>query len=116
MAGSLNKMGSPAIKVRSMPEHVHILCLLSKTMAPCKLIEEIKTGSSKWLKTQSPALDLFQWQNGYGIFSVSESNINTIIRYVEHQEEHHRQVTFQDELRALLKEHEVQYDERYVWD
>jgi len=79
-------------------------------------VEEVKKSSSKWLKTRRPALESFQWQAGYGVFSVSEAHIPEVRRYIADQEQHHRLVSFQDEFRRLLEAHHVPYDERYVWD
>ena len=81
-----------------------------------KLVEEAKKGTSKWVKTKSAGLKGFHWQNGYGAFSVSQSNLEQVRRYVIDQEEHHRTKTFQEEFRAFLKRHGIEYDERYVWD
>jgi len=81
-----------------------------------KLIEELKTSSSKWLKTQSPGLKDFAWQRGYGVFSVRPSDLDALLHYIDTQEEHHRTRTFQDEYRAFLTEYCIPYDERYVWD
>ena len=116
LAGTLNRLGSPAIAVNSVADHVHILCMLSKTMTVSKIVEEIKTGSSKWIKTQSPALSLFGWQNGYGAFSVGQFEVEAVTRYIQGQDEHHRDRSFQDELRVLLSEHQIDFDERYLWD
>ena len=81
-----------------------------------KVIEEAKTETSKWLKRQSSQLRGFGWQAGYGVFSVSESNIPRVRDYIENQEEHHKKMTFQDEFRKLCKRHNIEIDERYVWD
>ncbi len=81
-----------------------------------QLVEEWKTSSSKWLKTQSPTLAGFAWQRGYGAFSVGPSDLEALRRYIETQEEHHQTHTFQEEYRAFLKRYGVEYDERYVWD
>jgi len=80
------------------------------------LIEELKTSSSKWLKTQSPTLAQFAWQNGYGAFSVSPSDLEALRTYIDNQEKHHKIRTFQEEYRAFLKRYGVDFDERYVWD
>ncbi len=79
-------------------------------------VEEVKKGSSKWIKTKSSDLARFYWQNGYGAFSVSESNLAGVREYIANQQEHHRRMTFQDELRALFNKHGLAFDERYVWD
>ena len=116
LAGALRELDSPAIIVGSVEDHVHAFCALSKNIAICKLIEEMKKSSSKWMKTKSSDLHEFQWQNGYGAFSVSQSNAASVRKYIQDQEMHHRRMTFQDEFRRLLEKHDVDYDERYVWD
>jgi len=79
-----------------------------------KLVEDLKTSSSKWLKTQN--LAGFAWQAGYAAFSVGPHDLPALRQYIEKQEEHHRKFTFQDELRVLLKKYGVEHDERYMWD
>ena len=79
-------------------------------------MEEVKKGSSKWLKTQGDEFRDFHWQNGYGAFSVSQSNVDQVKRYIQNQEEHHRKKTFQEEVRAFLRRHGFAIDERYLWD
>jgi putative transposase len=97
-------------------DHIHILCLLSKKVALMNLLEEIKSHSSKWIKTKGENFKNFYWQNGYGAFSVNPSEIEVVKNYIEHQDEHHKNKTFQDEYLAFLKKYKVDYDERYVWD
>ena len=107
---------SPAILINGVEDHIHILCLLSRKFAIKDVIKHAKTETSKWLKKQATALKDFQWQGGYGIFSVSQSNVGQVKRYIANQEEHHKRMTFQDEFRELCKKHGVEIDERYVWD
>ena len=95
---------------------MHALFLLSKNHALRKIVEEVKKGSSKWMKREGTKNRDFHWQNGYAAFSVSPSNEGDVKRYIENQEQHHRTMTFQDELRALFERHGIEYDERYVWD
>jgi REP element-mobilizing transposase RayT len=116
LAGILREWDSPAILVGSVADHVHALFVLSKNHALCKVVEEVKRGSSKWIKTKGDAFADFYWQNGYGAFSVSQSNVPGVRQYIANQEEHHRRLTFQEEFRLFLKRHGVEYDERYVWD
>ncbi len=80
------------------------------------LIEEIKKGSSKWLKTQKPELHAFHWQAGYGAFSVAPGDLAHVVAYIDNQQEHHRTRTFEEEYRAFLNKYEIAFDERYVWD
>lgn len=103
-------------RVGGVADHVHLAVRLSRTITMAQLLEELKTSSSKWLKTQSSALTAFAWQRGYGAFSVGPSDLNTLLHYIDTQEEHHRSRTFQDEYRAFLKKYGIAYDERYVWD
>src|SRR4249920_3416 len=115
-AGILKKWESPAILINSVEDHIHILFSLSKNHALCDIVEQVKKGSSKWLKTKGTTYRDFFWQNGYGAFSVSQSSVKSVMKYIEKQKEHHRRKSFQEEFREFLKRYEVEYDERYVWD
>jgi REP element-mobilizing transposase RayT len=115
LSGIFEQWESPAIVIGGYEDHVHALFLLSKNHPLKKVVEEVKKGSSKWIKTVSADLAGFSWQNGYGAFSVSESNIADVTRYIERQPDHHRRMTFQDELRQLLARHGIEADERHVW-
>ena len=97
-------------------DHVHLALRLSRTIMVSQLVEELKTSSSKWLKTQSPVLAQFAWQHGYGAFSVGPSDLEALRTYIDTQEKHHRTRTFQEEYRTFLKRYGVEFDERYVWD
>jgi putative transposase len=103
-------------RVGGVADHVHLAIRLSRTITIGALAEELKTSSSKWLKTRSPALAQFAWQNGYGAFSVGPSDLGSLRAYIDSQEEHHKARTFQEEYRAFLKRYGVDFDERYVWD
>lgn len=92
------------------------LCSVSRTRTPADTLRDLKRSSSAWLKGRDSGLRDFAWQNGYGIFSVGFSQVEQVRRYIAGQPEHHRKVSFQDELRSLLKRYQMQYDERYVWD
>jgi REP element-mobilizing transposase RayT len=107
---------SPALIIGGVEDHVHALFVLSKNHPLKKIVEEVKKGSSKWMKSDGPRTPQFSWQAGYAAFSVSQSNVEAVQKYIEGQEEHHRKMTFQDELRALFKRHGIEFDERYVWD
>ncbi len=85
-------------------------------MTLVKLLQEIKTESSKWVKTKGVEFSNFYWQKGYGAFSVSASRVENVKRYIENQENHHKRISFQDELRQFLKEYGLTWDERYIWD
>ena len=116
LATLLNNQDSPALKVGGTADHVHILFRLSKNSALANVVEKIKTSSSRWIKTQGRGLGEFHWQNGYGGFSVSPGKLDEVVKYINRQETHHRAVSFQDEYRRFLKQYDVEYDERYVWD
>jgi REP-associated tyrosine transposase len=114
LAAVLQDLKCPALIVGGVADHVHILCQLAKTQSVSVVMEHLKTSSSKWLKTQG--IRTFSWQRGYGAFSVSQSNVASVVSYIEKQEEHHRTVTFEEEFRLFLKRYRVAFDERYVWD
>jgi REP element-mobilizing transposase RayT len=116
LATVLKNQDSPALKVGGTSDHVHALFRLSKNWSLAKIVEEIKTSSSKWLKTQGRALANFHWQSGYGGFSVSPAELEQVVDYITRQEEHHRVMSFQEEYRKFLKSHGIEYDEDYVWD
>ena len=116
MGGICNNLECHTIKIGGYTDHVHILCMLSKKITLMKLLEEVKSHSSKWMKTKDELLKNFYWQDGYGAFSVNPSQVDTVIAYIANQHEHHSKKTFQDEYRAFLKKYNVEYDERYVWD
>ena len=97
-------------------DHVHSLFSLSRTIEVAQLVEEVKTETSKWIKTKGAQFRNFYWQRGYGAFSVGQSQLEDVRRYIQNQKEHHRRVTFQEEHRKFLQDHGIDYDERYVWD
>ena len=112
----LRENNCPALKVGGFIDHMHLFFGLSRTLSIAQVVETVKTSSSKWMKTKGAQFSQFHWQGGYGSFSVSQSEAETVIRYIENQEEHHRKMTFQEEFRKFLERYQVLYDERYVWD
>jgi REP element-mobilizing transposase RayT len=116
LGGILTNLSCPPIIVGGAEDHVHLLSGLARTCEPAAMVKELKRSSSIWLKTKSPEMQDFAWQSGYGIFSIGHTHIETTRNYIASQEEHHRKISFQDELRQLLQRHEIQFDERYVWD
>ena len=112
----LESIECPSLEINSVADHIHILCVLSRKIALMNLIEQVKTSTSKWIKTKGPNYRAFHWQAGYDAFSVSESKAPEVKRYIQRQEEHHRRLTYQDEFRALCDRHGIAIDERYVWD
>ena len=106
----------PALIVGGIADHVHILIRLSRLISIADFLKELKIQSSKWVKTRGGILTKFQWQSGYGAFSVGQDELDRVVSYIRDQEEHHRKKTFQEEYRRFLREYRIEYDERYVWD
>lgn len=116
LAKVLKENNCPTLLVGGVSDHVHSLFVLSKNRSIADIVWAIKRSSSKWVKTQGSNLRKFHWQEGYGAFSVSQSDIEQVQQYILNQEVHHRRKTFKDEFRAFLKKYEIDFDERYVWD
>ena len=115
LAGTHDAVGCPSLQVGGMPDHVHILFRLSRTVTISDVVKNAKVESSKWMKDECGVGD-FAWQAGYGAFSVSASNVEDVTSYIRNQPEHHRTRSFQEEFRRLLERYQVEYDEAYVWD
>jgi REP element-mobilizing transposase RayT len=106
----------PPLLVGGIEDHIHLLARFGRTITQAEWVKEIKRVSNLWIQQQSPEYADFQWQGGYADFGVSQSNLDAVKHYIATQEEHHRKAGFQDELRALLRHHQIEWDERYVWD
>ena len=105
--------------IGGVADHVHLLVVLSKTITLSDFIEEIKKSSSMWIKQlpeKNTSIEKFYWQRGYGAFSVSQSNISHVRRYIQNQHDHHKTITFEDELRKFLTRHKMVFDEKYLWN
>jgi REP element-mobilizing transposase RayT len=109
-----NKM--KALWIGGMPDHNHMALALPPIQSVSKSLQLIKGGSSKWIKDTLPNLRGFAWQDGYGAFTVSKSNLPEVLVYIQKQREHHRLKTFKEEYLEFLARHEIEYDERYLWD
>lgn len=116
MGGIARKNKMSALMIGGMPDHAHVLLRAKPTFSVSRILQLIKGGSSLWIHETFPKLKQFAWQDGYGAFSVSKSKIPSLIKYIQNQEEHHKRKTFQDEFLELLKLHDIEYDERYIWD
>ena len=114
ITGILNHIDCPMICIGGTTNHVHVLCVLNKNMALSKMVEEVKRSSSKWIKSKDPFYRQFGWQNGYGAFSVSQSKVEIVVKYIQNQEEHHKKMLFVDELKMFLREYSVEYKEEYL--
>ena len=116
VGGILRGCDSALIAAGGMPDHVHLLCSLGKRSSISDVVRTVKSNSSKWIHETFERRRQFAWQSGYGAFAVSFSNIEEVRRYLANQAEHHARRSFKDELRALLERHNIEYDERYLWD
>ena len=115
MASIIKDNQSIPILINGVEDHVHILCVLSKNIALAKLTEEIKRHSSRWIKSKGNQYSNFEWQGGYGGFSVSPSLHEKTKKYIENQEDHHKKLSFKEEYLLFLKEYKIDYDEDYLW-
>jgi REP element-mobilizing transposase RayT len=116
LGGISKQLECPPIRIGGVEDHVHILARFGRTITQAEWVKELKRVSNLWLKDRGREYADFQWQGGYAGFSVSQSNLEQVNEYIARQEEHHRNVAFQDELRTLLRKHDIEFDERYVWD
>ncbi len=116
LGGICNSLECFPLKIGGHRDHVHLLSLLSKKITLIKFLEELKSASSNWIKTQGERFEDFYWQRGYGAFSVSPHETQKVKKYIESQHDHHKTISFQDEFRKILREHNIDFDERYVWD
>ena len=116
LAAILRELKSPSLAIDGAADHVHILFSLARIVTIADLVEEVKTNTSKWIKTKGSEFRNFHWQRGYGAFSIGQSNVTALKHYIRSQKEHHQRVTFQDEYRKFLKAYGIDYDEKYVWD
>jgi putative transposase len=107
---------SPSLTIGGTENHLHILFSLARTISVADLVEEVKSSSSGWIKTKGTEFAKFHWQTGYGAFSIGQSNVPALKRYIANQKEHHRRRTFETEYRGLLRKYEMEIDEKYLWD
>jgi putative transposase len=116
LGGVCKRLDSPALIVGGVADHVHVLCRQGKNTTVPGLLQELKRASSIGIKDMAPALAAFHWQGGYGVFSVSATHVPSVTEYIRRQEEHHRDVSFQDEFCEVCRKNGVALDERYAWD
>ena len=115
IGGIAREQKMAAIQIGGVDDHIHALVMAPPTLAPFEIAKYIKRDSSKWIHETFAELQDFAWQDGYGAFTVSKSNVSAVANYIQNQRRHHQGRTFQDEYREFLNRHEVDYDERYVW-
>lgn len=114
--GIVENNNSKLIVAGGTANHIHLLVSLGKKIDIPELIGDIKRDSSVWIKQQDKTFDKFYWQKGYGAFSIGQSQVETVVLYINRQKEHHLKQDFKQEFRTLLKKYEIEYDEQYVWD
>jgi REP element-mobilizing transposase RayT len=115
LAGITQQNKMQPLQIGGIDDHVHVLLGAPPVLAPAKIAQLIKGGSSPWIQEAFPPLKGFGWQDGYSAFTVSRSNLPAVIAYIQGQREHHRAKSFQEEYRELLKRHGIEFDERYTW-
>lgn len=113
MGGIVRNIEGKAYAINGTPDHMPVS--LPPSLSVAEAMQKIKANSSRWVHEKWPRLRAFGWQEGYGAFSVSKSNVPDVIKYIDAQEEHHRKISFQEELISFLKKHGIEYDERYIW-
>ena len=116
LGGVSKQLDCPPILVGGVEDHVHLLARFGRTIRQADWVKELKRVSNIWVKAKGRDYADFEWQGGYADFSVSQSNLEQVKNYIAEQENHHRKMSFQDELRALLRKHEAEWGEKYVWD
>ena len=114
--GILKTQKCHLLETNNVADHVHLLFDLHRTAALSDVVMHLKKGTSRWLKEQAPEFHAFDWQEGYGAFSLGRSQRDAVTEYIRGQQERHRRLSFQDELRQLLKSYEIDFDERNIWD
>lgn len=114
MGGILNSLGCPVIIVGGMSDHVHLLFCMNRKKSVSDIVKELKANTTIWYKKRIGCN--FAWQRGYAIFSVSQSQVENVLKYIENQEVHHKKQSFKEEYRAFLKGYKINFDETYVWD
>jgi len=115
MGGIIKGEGGVLIQIGEMPNHIHIVLKLKPVHRLSDIMQKVKGNSSKWINEQNRLVSRFGWQDGYGAFTVSESQVPVVVKYVKEQEKHHSNFSFQDEFIQILKRHQVDYNEKYLW-
>ena len=116
MGGVTDTLKCPPIRIGGVEDHCHILARFGREISISQWVKELKRVSCLWIHESNFGLSDFAWQSGYAVFSASQSKLADVIRYIGDQEQHHKRITFQDELRTLFTKHGVEFDEKYVWD
>jgi REP element-mobilizing transposase RayT len=115
MGGIIRSHGGIALEINGMPDHVHVLAKLRPDEAVSDLIRDLKANATGWMHKVLPELSEFRWQNGYGGFTVCQSQVERVGLYIRRQDHHHQKISFKDEFTTLLKKNRIEFDERYLW-
>ena len=116
ICGIVNNNHQKVYAINGMPDHIHILISMKPNCMLSDLMRDIKAGSSKWINEKKYIMGKFQWQEGFGAFSVSQSQVDKVIAYIDNQEKHHQKLSFKDEYKGLLQSYKIEFDEKYVFD
>jgi putative transposase len=116
LGGLTREFKGKALAINGMEQHVHLLVSLPPSVSVSDALRFIKANSCKWVHEKWPRRSSFAWQLGYGAFSVSKSNVPEVVDYIRNQEEHHGKISYEEEFVAFLRKHEIEFDERYIWD
>lgn len=116
MCGIINNHKCKAYAIYCNLDHTHILIGMHPVISPAKIMEQVKSGSSKWLNEKKYIPGKFSWQDGYGAFTYSKSQVDRVVKYIANQREHHKKQTFREEYLAFLKEFGVEFDGKYLFE
>lgn len=116
ICGIVNNNQQKVYAINGMPDHIHVLVSMKPSCLLSDLMRDIKASSSKWINTKGFVMGKFQWQEGFGSFSVSQSQLDKVIAYIDNQETHHKKLSFKEEYLDFLKSYKIEYEEKYVFD
>jgi REP element-mobilizing transposase RayT len=116
MGGIIRELGGTALLINGPTDHVHLLLLLPAKLGVSEVVGKLKANSSGWVHREFPDKWAFAWQTGFAAFTVSHSQKQSVLDYIANQEEHHRKISFKEEFVAFLKRHEIENDEKYLWE
>ncbi len=108
--------GCHILEIGGVADHIHLLISFGRSVTVSQLILDMKANSSRWIKTKGVGYKEFSWQRGYGIFSVARSSVNSVVKYISTQKEHHKKMSYKEELLAMLKRAQIKFDEQFLWD
>ncbi len=116
IGGIARNKNATLIAAGGMPDHVHLLVSMAATISIADMVSALKSNSSRWIHEDIPRMKVFKWQEGYGAFSVSRSNEDSVVGYIRRQKEHHKKRDFKTEFLEFLQRHHVDYDPKYIWE